>query len=440
MDSVNVISREIPYQLPATVLEALMCLTKWADENSVELRYLVSSSIPYRIIGDAIRLRQIIIKLVINAIKFAKQGEVKITVQIAKHDPATAEKEALEVIVSDNGIGIQRGDLDSIFNTSKQENGSTYRKHSGSSLGLSFYKDLARQMGGDIRVESRYGRGTSFFFTSVLRRAVSDESSILKQLKPYNNHSILFIDQGRTGYERQIALMLEELGFVPVTADSVSHIEQPREGMYDVILVDSIASAREVRSIDAFKTVPILLMGSPDPFSLSPIQNLQIASYMTTPCLAIDFGYNILQLLEQQLPPVPTDNLSSLAILLAEDNTVYQKLFKKDLEKYTHVVTMVENGLKAFEAVRANKYDILLMDIKMPIMDGFEATVKIREYEQSQGLRRIPIIAFTLGTQEEEEKCLKTGMDECLSKPTFRRHLIRMVSKYVQYKDVASLS
>ncbi|KAI9640550.1 histidine kinase osmosensor [Ciborinia camelliae] len=440
MDSVNVTLKEIPYQLPATVLEALMRLTKRADEKSVELRYLVNSSIPNRIIGDPIRLCQVIIKLVGNAIKFAEQGEVKITVQIAKHDPATVEKQALEVIVSDNGIGIQKGDLDLIFDTSRQENGSPYRKHGGSGLGLSFYKDLAKQMGGDIRVESRYGKGTSFFFTSVLRRAVSDESSISKQLKPYNGHSVLFIDQGRTGHERQIALMLEELGFVPATADSVSHIGQPREGMYDIILVDSIASAREVRSIDVFKTVPILLLGLPDPFSLSPALDLQIASYMTTPCLAIDLGYNILQPLEKQLPPVPTDNLSSLAILLAEDNAVNQKVFRKVLEKYTHVVTVVENGLEAFEAVRANKYDILLMDIKMPVMGGFEATVKIREYEQSQGLRRIPIIALTLAIQEEEEECLKTGMDDCLSKPTFSRHLIKMVSKYVRYKDVASLS
>jgi osomolarity two-component system sensor histidine kinase NIK1 len=375
MDSVNVTLKEIPYQLPATVLEALMRLTKWADEKSVELRYLVNSSVPNRIIGDPIRLCQLIMKLVRNAIKFTEQGEVKITVQIAKHDPATAEKQALEVIVSDNGIGIQKGDLDLIFDTSRQENGSPYRKHGGSSLGLSFYKDLAKQMGGDIRVESRYGKGTSFFFTSVLRRAVSDESSISKQLKPYNGHSVLFIDQGRTGHERQIALMLEELGFVSATADSVSHIGQPREGMYDIILVDSIASAREVRSIDVFKTVPILLLGLPDPFSLrlSPALDLRIASYMITPCLAIDLGYNILQPLEEQLPPVPTDNLSSLAILLADDNPVNQKLFRKVLEKYTHVVTVVENGLEAFEAVRANKYDILLMDIKMPVMVSFPA-------------------------------------------------------------------
>ncbi|KAF7872050.1 uncharacterized protein EAF02_009155 [Botrytis sinoallii] len=200
MDSVNVTLKEIPYQLPATVLEALMRLTKRADEKYVELRYLVNSSIPNRVIEDPICLRQVIIKLVGNAIKFAEQEEVKITVQIAKHDPATAEKQALEDVVSDNV------------------------------LGLSLYKDLAEQMGGDIRVESRYGKGTSFFFTSVLWRAVSDESSISEQLKPYDDHSVLFIDQGRIGHERQIALMLEELGFVPATADSVSHIRQPREG------------------------------------------------------------------------------------------------------------------------------------------------------------------------------------------------------------------
>ncbi|TGO09692.1 hypothetical protein BTUL_0157g00300 [Botrytis tulipae] len=439
MDSINVTLKEIPYQLPATVLEALLRLTKRADEKSVELRYLVNSSIPNRVVGDPILLCQAVMKLVRNAIKFAEQGEVKITVQIAKHDPANAEKQALEIIVSDNGIGIQKSNLDLIFDTSRQENGLPYQRRSGSSFSLSYYKDLAKQMGGDLRVESRYGKGTSFFFTSALRPAVSDESSISEQLKPYNGHSVLFIDQGRTGHERQIALVLEELGFVPATADSVSHIGQPREGMYDIILVDSMASAREVRSIDVFKKVPILLLGLPVPFRLSPALDLHIASYMTTPCLAIDLGYDILQSVEKQSPPVPTDNLSSLTILLAEDNAINQKYYRKILEKYTHVVTVVNNGLEAFEAVRANKYDILLMDIRMPVMGGFEATVKIREYEQSQGLRRIPIIALALGTREEEE-CLKTEMDECLSKPTAERHLIRIVSKYVRYKDVASSS
>lgn len=373
MDLVDIPLKEIPYQLQAKILEALMRLTKSANEKSVELRYLVNSSVPNCIIGDPIRLCQIIIKLVINAIRFAEQGEVKITVQITKHDPATTEKKALEVIVSDNGTGIQKNDLDLIFDNSRQGNTSLDRKPGGSGFGLSFYKDLAKRMGGDIRVESHYGKGTSFFFTSMLRRVVSDESSISEQLKPYNGHSVLFIDQGRTGQETQITLILEKLGFVPVTADSVSHIGQPRERMYDIILVDSIASVREVRSIDVFKRVPILLMGSQDPLSLSPIQDLELTSYMTTPCLAIDFGYNVLQLLEEQSPPVPTDDLSSLAILLAEDNAVMQKIFRRFLEKYTHVVTVVKNGLEAFEAVRANKYDILLMDVKMPVMVSFPA-------------------------------------------------------------------
>ncbi|KAF7895260.1 hypothetical protein EAF00_007074 [Botryotinia globosa] len=287
MDSANVTLEEIPCQLPATVFQVFM-------------------------------------KLIRNAIKFAEQGEVKITVQIAKHNPANAEKQALKITVLDKGIGIQKGDLDLIFDTSRQGSGLPYQKHSGSGFGLSYYKDLAKQMGGDLRWRVGIARGPR------------------SSLRAHCGPPVLFIDQGRTGHERQIALVLEELGFVPATADSVSHIGQPREGMYDIILVDSIASAREVRSIDVFKKVPILLLGLPVPFRLSPALDLHIASYMTTPCRVIDLGYDIFQSLEKQSPPVPTDNLSSLTILLAEDNFINQKYYRKILEKYAHVVTVVK--------------------------------------------------------------------------------------------------
>jgi osomolarity two-component system, sensor histidine kinase NIK1 len=253
--------------------------------------------------------------------------------------------------------------------------------------------------------------------------------------------------------------MLTEIGFVPVVVDSVLHMERPRgqapEAMYDVIIVDSMATAKELRSIDDFKNVPVLLLAPQDQVSLKPALDLGIASYMTTPCLTIDLGNTMLQALEERAAPPPTNNVSSLAILLAEDNVVNQKFAVKVLEKYRHVVTVVDNGLEAFEAVKARRYDIVLMDVQMPIMvsflrpilssyceqvvqGGFEATAKIRDYERSQGTQRIPIIALTAHAMlGDREKCLQADMDDYLSKPLNQSHLIRTISKCVSHSGVS---
>ncbi|KAF7913579.1 hypothetical protein EAE99_010605 [Botrytis elliptica] len=339
-------------------LEALMRLAKRADEKSVELQYLVNISVPNRIIGDSIRLCQVIIKLIGNAIKFADQGEVKFTAQIAKHDPATAEKQALEVVVSDNGIKIQKGYLDLIFDTSWQE--------------------MVHHIG-NVAIQS-----SAYLSTKTLQSKWEETSG------------------WRVGMARRPRFSLRACcgALSPMKAPSRSSSNRTMAPAYSPLIKDG-----------------------QDPFTLSPALDLQIEYFI-----------------QPLKPPVPTEHLSSLAIPLAEDNAINQKLSRKVLERYTHVVTVVENGLAAFRAIRANKYDILLMEIKMPVMGGFEATVKIREYEQSQDLRRIPITALPLAIQEEEEECIKIRMDDCLSEPTFSRHLIKMVSKYVRYKDVASLS
>jgi osomolarity two-component system, sensor histidine kinase NIK1 len=366
---------EIPYQLRGTVFNALKSLTMKAHEKSIELRYLVDSSVPDHIVGDPSRLRQVILNLVGNAVKFTEHGGVSITIRMATQVQCASDEYAIEFIVSDTGIGIQKDKLDLIFDTFQQADGSTTRKYGGTGLGLSISKRLANLMGGDIRVESQYSKGSSFFFTCVVRLAASDISSISKQLKPFQGHSVLCIDQGRTRHGKEMALMLAEIGFVPVVVDSVVHIGRARgriqEVLYDVIIVDSIVAAKELRSIDDFKNVPILLIAPPDQVSLKPALDLGIASYMTTPCLAIDLGNTMLQALEERAAPLPTNNVNSLAILLAEDNVVNQKFAVKVLKKYRHVVTVVDNGLEAFEAVKARRYDVVLMDVQMPIMVSF---------------------------------------------------------------------
>ncbi|KAH6700628.1 two-component histidine kinase [Leptodontidium sp. MPI-SDFR-AT-0119] len=427
---------EIPYQLRGTVFNALKSLTMKAHEKSLELRYMVDNSVPDYVVGDPSRLRQIILNLVGNAVKFTERGGVNVVIRMARQVHCASDACAIEFVVSDTGIGIQQDKLGLVFDTFQQADGSITRKYGGTGLGLSISKRLAKLMRGDIQVKSECGKGSSFFFTCMVRLAASDLSSISKQLKPYHGHRVLLIDRGRTRHGNEITSMLAEIGFVPAVVDSVLHLErldgQTPEGMYDVIIVDSMATAKELRSIDDFKNVPVLLLAPQDQVNLKPALDLGIASYMTTPCLTIDLGNTMLQALEERAAPPPTNNINSLAILLAEDNVVNQKFAVKVLEKYHHVVTVVDNGLEAFEAVKARRYDIVLMDVQMPIMGGFEATAKIRDYERSQGTQRIPIIALTAHAMlGDREKCIQADMDDYLSKPLNQSHLIRIISKCV---------
>ncbi|KAK4238665.1 hypothetical protein C8A03DRAFT_33316 [Achaetomium macrosporum] len=431
----RMVIEEIPYTLRGTVFNALKTLAVKANEKFLDLTYRVDSSVPDYVVGDSFRLRQIILNLVGNAIKFTEHGEVSLTIQKASQVPCGSGEYAIEFIVADTGIGIPADKLDLIFDTFQQADGSMTRKFGGTGLGLSISKRLVNLMGGDVWVKSEYGKGSKFYFTCVVRLADGDISSISKQLNPYKGHQVLFIDKGRTGHGPEIAKMLKALGLVPIVVDSERSpaMEKARiqgTSPYDVIIVDSIEDARRLRSVDDFKYLPIVLLAPVVHVSLKSCLDLGITSYMTTPCQLIDLGNGMVPALENRATPSLADNTRSFEILLAEDNTVNQRLAVKILEKYHHVVTVVGNGEEAVEAVKRKKFDVILMDVQMPIMGGFEATGKIREYERSLGSQRTPIIALTAhAMMGDREKCIQAQMDEYLSKPLQQNHLIQTILK-----------
>ncbi|KAK0618168.1 hypothetical protein B0T17DRAFT_592035 [Bombardia bombarda] len=431
----RMVIEEIPYTLRGTVFNALKTLAVKANEKFLDLTYRVDSSVPDHVVGDSFRLRQIILNLVGNAIKFTEHGEVSLTIHKAAKVHCGPDEYAIEFVVSDTGIGIPSDKLDLIFDTFQQADGSMTRKFGGTGLGLSISKRLVNLMGGDVWVKSEYGKGSSFYFTCVVRLADGDISLISKQLNPYKGHQVLFIEKGRTGHGTEIAKMLKGLGLVPVVVDSekspaLDKARSQASSPYDVIIVDSIEDARRLRSVDDFKYLPIVLLAPIVHVSLKSCLDLGITSYMTTPCQLIDLGNGMVPALENRATPSLADNTRSFEILLAEDNTVNQRLAVKILEKYHHVVTVVGNGEEAVEAVKRRKFDVILMDVQMPIMGGFEATAKIREYERSLGSQRTPIIALTAhAMMGDREKCIQAQMDEYLSKPLQQNHLIQTILK-----------
>ena len=429
----------IPFSVRGTVFNALKTLAVRANDRHLDLAYQVDSSVPDYVIGDPFRLRQVILNLVGNAIKFTEHGEVRLTIGGTTDIKHAAEEYAFQFSVADTGIGIQSDKLNLIFDTFQQADGSTTRRFGGTGLGLSISRKLVNLMGGDVWVTSNYGQGSTFFFTCVVKLARLDTTGLRAQLKPYRNHRVLFIDKGRTRYATEVTAMLKQLELTPIIVNTEKQAPRPelqnapsksKAHAYDAILVDDMDTAVKLRNVDEFKYVPIVLLAPIVSVSMKSALDLGITSYMTTPCKLIDLGNGMIPALEGRAAPSISDHMKSFDILLAEDNEVNQRLAVKILEKYHHGVTVANNGLEAFEAIQKRRFDVILMDVQMPIMGGFEATAKIRDYEREQGLVRTPIIALTAHAMlGDREKCIQAQMDEYLSKPLKQNQMMQTILK-----------
>ena len=436
----RMVMESIPFSMRGSVFSALKTLAVKANDKNLNLAYQVDSSVPDFVIGDPFRLRQIILNLVGNAIKFTSNGEVMLTIRGAQNMVTAEDEYAFEFSVSDTGIGIQSHKKDLIFDTFQQADGSTTRKFGGTGLGLSISRKLVQLMGGRLWVDSVFEKGSTFSFTCITKIASRDVSAVRSQLTAYKNNVVLFIDKGRTDCSKDIIKMLKELELKPIISadesivakDNVAPLPSKSEQSvpYDVILVDGMDTAVRLRHWDALRYVPIVLLAPVVSVSMKSALDLGVASYMTTPCQAIDLGNGIIPALEGRQSTSISDASKSFDILLAEDNEVNQRLAVKILQKFNHGVTVANNGLEALEAIKTRRYDVILMDVQMPIMGGFEATKAIREYERSEGLTRTPIIALTAhAMMGDREKCIQAQMDEYLTKPLKQQAMMQTILK-----------
>jgi osomolarity two-component system, sensor histidine kinase NIK1 len=369
----RMIMEEIPFSLRSTIFNALKSLSSRANERRLNLAYEVDNTVPDYIIGDSFRLRQIILNLVGNAIKFTEAGQVKVTISMAPRDGLPPDEHIFKFAVSDTGIGIRGDKLNLIFDTFQQADGSTTRRFGGTGLGLSISKRLVNLMGGRMWVESEYGVGSVFYFTCRVRLGNPDLSSIQSQLGPYNKHNVLFIDQKHTGCGEEIVNHLKALNLKPtvINADDDIPLEELHAAIgagYDCVIVDCAATARKLRDAERFKYIPLVMLTPRVNISLRSALEDGILSYMTTPCLAIDIGNALVPALDGRAAPTINDHSKSFNILLAEDNAVNQRLAVKILEKYHHNVTVANNGLEAVELLQRKRFDVVLMDVQMPVM------------------------------------------------------------------------
>ncbi|OAD76364.1 type IA hybrid histidine kinase, partial [Phycomyces blakesleeanus NRRL 1555(-)] len=428
----------IPFSLRASVFSVLKTLAVKANQKKLDLIYNMESTIPDQLIGDPLRLRQVITNLIGNAVKFTTQGEVVLRTRVTK---TQGDHVILQLCVSDTGIGIQEDKLNVIFDTFCQADGSTTREYGGTGLGLSISRHLVQLMGGDLWVESKYGRGSEFYFTMNLKQVAMREDEVVKKMARFQNRHILFLDsmKDKTGMIDKIT----ELGLKPFQVSSIEEAtavanananRNKNAPFFDTVIVDKMSHAEKIREIVHLRYTPLVLI-APEIHLLNMklCIDLGITAYINSPKNVPDLADALLPALES-LAALPNDASKTvpLEILLAEDNVVNQKLAVRILEKFGHNVKIVPNGKLAVEAFESQKFDLILMDVQMPIMGGFEATQTIRRIERTSGPNRhIPIIALTAHAMiGDREKCLQAGMDEYVTKPLRFPDLISAIKKF----------
>ncbi|MBU1664695.1 MAG: response regulator [Gammaproteobacteria bacterium] len=443
--------QEIPFDLIDLVGETLKSLAPRAVLKDLELGYDLGEDTPRFVSGDPARLKQIFINLLGNAIKFTEQGEVSLAVLDCEK---TVQREGvcLMFCVQDTGIGIAPEQQADIFSAFSQADSQVTRKYGGTGLGLTITKQLIEMMGGSIRVESTLGQGSRFIFHIWLEAAaepeeIADQEASLKQAR------VLVVDDHPTNLH-VMSLMLKRLhvrhDLAADGGDALLKMEQARAkgDPYRLILLDArmpgmdgFAVAQEVRNDPHHAATRLLMLTSAGlRGDAARCKELGLNAYLTKP-IALTELREAMETTISQNPGQNDDNRLTtrhslreerrkVAILLAEDNPVNQKLAVKLLEKQGHVVSVADNGRLALEAWRRGDHDLVLMDMMMPEMDGLEATRRIREEEQATG-GRIPIIAMTANAMTgDRERCLQTGMDDYISKPVRTEALLRVLKRW----------
>jgi two-component system, sensor histidine kinase and response regulator len=441
----------VPFALRETLAETIKTLGSLAHAKSLELAYEIRPGVPDDLVGDTGRIGQILVNLVGNAIKFTERGEVAVRVDA---EAVTAQTVTLRVSVQDTGIGIAAEKSRLIFDAFAQADASTTRRFGGTGLGLAICRRLVERMGGRIWLDSELGRGSTFHFTLVLERApapvprrVAAPSHSLQGLP------VLAADDNATN-RRLLEAMLSSWGVAPTIVENgraaLTALERARaEGRkFQLVLLDArmpdldgFAVAERIRREPALAGVTMMLLTS-DVMSgdLARCRTLGVARHLVKPFTPSELLNAILlalgQSIEMASPAAAPREAAGrrLHVLVAEDNAVNQRVIVRLLEKMGHIPIVAYNGQEALDAYESRPFDVVLMDVQMPVMDGLTATRMIRESEaRHPGRRRLPIMALTAyAMRGDRERCLAAGMDEYLTKPVKPEELSAALNRLVE--------
>jgi two-component system sensor histidine kinase/response regulator len=444
---------EVAFSLTDCVEGVLKTLALRAAEKRLELLCDIAMEVPEMIRGDPGRVRQILLNLVGNAIKFTKKGEVCIRVAV---DAAEEKASILHFIVADSGMGIAPEKLEMIFTSFSQADASTTREFGGTGLGLTISRRLVQLMGGRVWAESQLGAGSRFHFTARLVTDTKDAVEISQTFPvPLQGTKVLIVEDNRTN-RLILHKLLGRWGMHPTAvADAeqalheLSAAENTNHG-YGLILTDmhmpgmdgfGLIGLLKDRLKSSTPTIMMLTSGGRRG-DAARCEKLGVTAYLTKPVRQAELRKAVIGALlaKQEVLPVSLithhsmpdkgDLLKGLHILLAEDNHVNQRIATCLLEKRGHHVVLAGNGEEALTAMAQGTFDLVLMDVHMPIVDGIEATRAIREQEQSTGLHQQVVAMTALAMTGDRERCLAAGMDGYLSKPIDLKKLDEVLALY----------
>ncbi len=439
---------KIPFNLRDTVEQAVSSLAIQAEKKGLELACRVAPDLPLHYIGDPGRLRQIILNLVSNAIKFTDEGEVVVSVEQAKRK---GREVTLLFGVRDTGIGIPKDKQKVIFEAFTQADSSTTRRYGGSGLGLAIASQLVQLMGGRIWVESEVGKGSVFYFTATLTLQRKGEARIIPaRVEQLRSLPVLVVDDNATN-RKILSELLSAWHFVPTEAASgaeaiklLKEAAQQQRPFELVILdvhmpeMDGFQVAAAIRNHPSLSSPVIIMLTSAGMRGdAARCRELGVSGYLTKPVRQSDL-LNAIMLAFGKRPSKASssilitrhyirENQPSFRVLLAEDNPINQKVAVHLLEKLGHQTVAVNNGRKVLEALERDHFDLVIMDVQMPEKDGLETTAEIRKQEKLKGTYT-PIIAMTAHVLKgDRERCLAAGMDGYVGKPLILEELSRAI-------------
>jgi len=426
--------QESQFNLPRLLEETVKGLSVQARDKGLELIYDVPGDVPLLIIGDQSRLRQVIYNLLWNAIKFTNQGEVTLSVH-ADQQVNAGEKTTLTFSVQDTGIGIPQEQQKDVFKSFVQLDNGANRQKEGAGLGLAIVSQIVQAMDGELGLDSQPEKGSRFFFSTEFLVA---EAAFPVVKAATSTKQILLVDDNRNAISVYSSI-LQLFGYTTLQAYSGEEAlallrqEAEQKRVPSLALIDysmpemtGLELAHAIKSDSQIQDFPLLLLSGGVGISPEHWQEAGFTDYLQKPIAANDLQAAINSTLQPDSPAV-TDNKDnrlesgqkrSLRILAAEDNRVNSEMIRIMLTRLGHQITLVDNGLKAVQQLAEKRFDIVLMDMLMPVMDGCSATRLIRSQPSAKNSQDIPIIALTANASEtDRETCLSAGMDDFLPKP-----------------------
>lgn len=429
------------FSLNALVEEVANIASLKAQDKGIVLNVPASLVPNLILLGDRVRLKQVMMNLVGNAVKFTQVGEVNLTVTI---DRQAGDDHVLSFKVEDTGVGIAKDAQSQLFQRFKQADGSTTRRFGGTGLGLVISKDIVVAMGGEIRLESQQGVGSSFYVQIPIQvNAIETPQTVSYEVR------VTLIYENDTG-RSYVASLLDSLDCKVTTFSNFSDALASEQGLEKLILLDSNAfknaSSDEIAQLEQMcleKQIQSILLRSRSEFNFS---DKMITTSVMKPILSTP----LLDVLESLKPPVlgevmatnsnnsTSDNrpVFNVKVLLAEDNLTNQIVARGLLNLYGVEVEIAENGERAVSLAKQTKFDLVLMDCQMPVMDGYEATRHIRQFNDAKTAANVPIIALSANAMKgDQDECFAAGMDDHIAKPVSQNKLVEALTKWLKSID-----